>query len=236
VHLEQQLVTFAVTSKLRPTPCEGCPAKATLPHSTSLCLRFHLIFASALAALSALGETSARGGDIDEGIAFKSVGVAGNPLAMLIGRYSADLEYLPLAHHALHLTPFGYYALPGVSDQLTGLGGEIGYRWYSGTHGPDGFFAGASFVAGDLEYRHIATVAGPLDASDDTHFVELGGALDAGYQILLLGNLAVGVGAGAQYVVETTRPHFEFENHPWHDVLYGAGLRPRALLSVGAAF
>ena len=217
-------------------PCESCPAKATLPHSTSPRLRFRRALAASLAALSSLCAGSARGSDIDEGIAFKSVGLEGNPLAMLIGRYSADLEYLPLAHHALHVTPFGYYALPGVGDQLTGFGGEIGYRWYSGMHGPEGFFAGASFVAGDLEYRHVATVTGPLDASDDTRFVELGGALDAGYQILLLGNLAVGVGAGAQYVADTIRPHFEFENHPWHDVLYGAGLRPRALLSVGAAF
>jgi hypothetical protein len=209
-------------------------AKATLTLSTFVHSRSRRTLAPALA--SVLCAASARGSDIDEGVAFKSVALQGNPLGMLVGRYSADLEYLPFAHHALHMTPFGYYALPGVSDQLTGFGGEVGYRWYSGTHGPEGFFAGASFVAGELEYRHNATVAGPLDASDDTSFVELGGAIDAGYQILLLGNLAVGVGAGAQYVVETIRPHFEFENHPWHDLVYGAGLRPRALLSVGAAF
>jgi hypothetical protein len=212
----------------------GLSAKAILTLSTFVHARSRSALASALA--SVLCAASARGSDIDEGVAFKSVALEGNPLAILVGRYSVDLEYLPFAHHALHVTPFGYYALPGVSDQLTGFGGEVGYRWYSGTHGPEGFFAGASFVAGELEYRHNATVAGPLDSSDDTTFVELGGAVDAGYQILLLGNLAVGVGAGAQYVVETTRPHFEFENHPWHDLVYGAGLRPRALLSVGAAF
>jgi len=212
----------------------GLSAKAILTLSTLIHARSRSALASALA--SVLCAASARASDIDEGVAFKSVALEGNPLAILVGRYSVDLEYLPFAHHALHVTPFGYYALPGVSDQLTGFGGEVGYRWYSGNHGPEGFFAGASFVAGELEYRHNATVSGPLDASDDTSFVELGGAIDAGYQILLLGNLAVGVGAGAQYVVETTRPHFEFENHPWHDLVYGAGLRPRALLSVGAAF
>src|SRR5262245_55282625 len=82
----------------------------------------------------------ARAEDIDEGTRFRSVALQGNPLGFAIGRYSADLEYLPEAHHALHLTPFGYYALPGVSDRLSGFGGEIGYRWYSGTHGPHGFF------------------------------------------------------------------------------------------------
>jgi hypothetical protein len=187
-------------------------------------------------ALLALASARAQAEDIDEGVRFKSVAVQGNPLGLFIGRYSADLEYLPEAHHALHLTPFGYYALPGVGDQLTGFGAEVGYRWYSGTHGPHGFFVGASFIAGELEYQHVASLPAPLDASNDTQYAELGGALDAGFQVIILGNFAVGVGAGAQYVVDTIQPRFEFTSHPRHDLLYGAGLRPRALLSVGTAF
>jgi hypothetical protein len=178
----------------------------------------------------------ARADGIDEGIRFKSVAVQGNPLGLVIGRYSADLEYLPEPHHALHLTPFGVYALPGVADQLTGFGGEVGYRWYSGTHGPHGVFFGASFIAAELEYQHTSSAPPPLDASNDTQFVELGGAIDGGYQVIVLGNLAVGAGVGAQYIVDTIEPRFEFASHPRHDLLYGWGLRPRALLSVGAAF
>jgi hypothetical protein len=193
--------------------------------------------AGALLALSLVaGAGAAHGEEIDEGVRFKSVALQGNPLGFLIGRYSADLEYLPDVHHAFHLTAFGYYALPGVADQLTGFGGEIGYRWYSGVHGPHGLFAGASLVAGELEYQHVAVAPAPLDVSNDTQFVELGGAIDAGYQVILLGNLAIGVGAGAQYVVDTIEPRFEFASHPRHDLLYGPGLRPRALLSVGTAF
>jgi hypothetical protein len=128
------------------------------------------------------------------------------------------------------------YALPGVADQITGFGGEIGYRWYSGAHGPHGVFVGGSFVAAELEYQHTSTATPPLDVTNDTQFVELGGAIDAGYQAILLGNLAVGAGVGAQYTVDTIKPQFEFANHPWHDLAYGWGLRPRALLSVGAAF
>ncbi len=179
---------------------------------------------------------AARAQDIDEGIRFKSIAVQGNPLGLAIGRYSADLEFLPEPHHAVHVTPFGMYALPGVADQITGFGGEIGYRWYSGTHGPHGVFLGASFVAAELEYQHTSTAPPPLDLSNDTQFVELGGAIDAGYQAILLGNFAVGAGVGAQYTVDTIEPRFEFANHPWHDFAYGSGLRPRALLSVGAAF
>lgn len=69
---------------------------------------------------------------LDEGVRFESVAVEGNPLGLAIGRYSADLEYLPVPHHALHLTPLAYYALPGTGDRLTGFGAEVGYRWYSG--------------------------------------------------------------------------------------------------------
>jgi hypothetical protein len=41
---------------------------------------------------------------------------------------------------------------------------------------------------------------------------------------------------GAQYTADTAQPHFEFASHPLHDLLFGAGLRPRVLLSIGAAF
>jgi hypothetical protein len=196
---------------------------------------------ASLAAFGALALALACGGaaradDVDEGVPFKSVVVQGNPLGVVIGRYSADLEYLPLPHHALHLSPVGYFALPGVADELTGFGAEMGYRWYSGSYGPHGFFLGASFIALSLQYLHGAVPGLPLDAPDDTSFVQLGGAIDAGYQVVILGNFAAGAGVGAAYTVDTTQPHFEYQSHPWHDLLYGSGLRPRVLLSLGAAF
>jgi hypothetical protein len=182
------------------------------------------------------GEGAARADDLDEGVPFKSVAIEGNPLGLIIGRYSADLEYLPAPHHALHFTPVGYFALPGVADEITGFGVEVGYRWYSGLNGPHGFYLGASFVALSLQYIHGALPGVPLDSPEDTPYVQLGGAIDAGYQIVILGNLAAGIGVGAQYTVDTTPPTWEYQNHALHDLLYGQGLRPRILLSVGAAF
>ena len=178
----------------------------------------------------------ARADDLDEGVPFKSVAVQGNPLGLAIGRYSADLEYLPVPHHALHFSPVGYFALPGVADELTGFGAEMGYRWYSGLYGPHGFFLGASFIALSLQYIHGALPGVPLDSPEDTSFVQLGGAIDAGYQVVILGNFAAGAGIGAQYTADTTQPTFEYQTHPLHDLLYGWGLRPRVLLSLGAAF
>ena len=187
-------------------------------------------------ALGLLLEGAARADDLDEGVPFKSVALQGNPLGLIIGRYSADLEYLPAPHHALHFSPVGYFALPGVADELVGFGAEMGYRWYSGLNGAHGFFVGASFIALSLHYLHGALPGVPLDAPEDTSYVQLGGALDAGYQVVILGNFAAGVGLGAQYTADTTQPTFEYQNHPLHDLLYGSGLRPRVLLSLGAAF
>lgn len=200
--------------------------------------RANRLLASSLALLGAAlaAAAPARAEQLDEGIAFKSVGLRGNPLGMIIGRYSADLEYLPVPHHALHLSPVGYFALPGVADELIGFGAEVGYRYYSGQYGPHGFFLGASFIALSLEYIHGARPGVPLDSPDDTQYVQLGGAIDAGYAFIVLGNFAVAAGVGAQYTADTTEPHFEFASHPLHDLLFGSGLRPRAVLSIGAAF
>jgi hypothetical protein len=178
----------------------------------------------------------ARADDLDGEPRFKSVGVQGNPLAFIIGRYSLDLEYLPAPHHALHATPYYEYALPGTDDQLTGFGGEVGYRFYTGEHGPHGFFAGASALVAELEYVHGNPTNLPKDPANDTQYVQLGGAIDVGYQIIILGNFCAGVGAGLQYTYDTIDPTFEYSSHPWHDLVYGWGLRPRALLQVGAAF
>jgi len=190
-----------------------------------------LLVATAIAASGA-----ARADDIDEGVRFKSALIQGNPLGFAVGRYSADFEFLPAPHHALHATPLYYYALPGVDDQLTGFGAEIGYRFYTGWHGPHGFFAGASFLVSELEYIHgnPGNVAG--ETANDTVFVQLGGAIDVGYQWIVLENFCIGVGGGAQYTIDTTQPTFESEGHAWHDLVYGWGLRPRVLVQVGAAF
>lgn len=189
-------------------------------------------FALALTALP----SAARAEDLDEGIPFRSVVLEGALEGFAIGRYGAELEYLPAPHHALRVAPSYFYALPGTDDQLTGFGAEIGYRLYGGRHGPHGLFAGVSFLVGEYEYVHGNPNSVPLDKAVDTQYVSLGGALDVGYAVVVLGNFSVAVGGGAQLTADTLTPQFEFQNHPWHSLLYGPGLRPRALLEVGTAF
>jgi len=211
------------------------PFRAPLRPGAARALRAAALAAAWMAAGMA-SASRATAEEIDGEPRFKSVGLQANPLDLILGRYSLDFEYLPAPHHALHGTAFYEYALPGTDDQLTGFGGEVGYRFYSGDHGPQGFFAGASFLVAELEYVHGNPVPIAYDHANDTQYVQLGGALDVGYQLVFQGNFALGAGVGVQYTADTIAPQFEYTSHPWEDLAYGAGLRPRALLQVGAAF
>ena len=190
-----------------------------------------------LGAAAALPGTARAADDIDPGVHFKPVALQGNPISFAVGRYGADVEYVFAPHHALHLTGFYYYAFPGVDDLFQGPGGEVGYRWYSGIDGAHGFFVGASAVAGQYEYSHTPEQPTTLDPGSDTKFVAIGGALDAGYQLVAFGNFALGAGAGLQYLHYTIEPTFEpGPSAGWTSFAYGSGLRPRLLCSVGATF
>ncbi len=191
---------------------------------------------AAIAAIALPSVRIARADDIDEGEPFRSVALEGNPLAMAIGRYSLDLEYLPAAHHAAHLTAIGYYALPGPTDTFQGFGAEVGYRWYASSHGPEGFFIGGSFLVGGYEYAHTTPNLSAVDTPYSTQFVSLGGAVDAGFQWVVLGDFAFGLGAGAGYTVDTAPPKFGPVHPAWQKLVYGPGASPRVLMSVGAAF
>ena len=85
---------------------------------------------------------------------FKNVSLEINPLAATIGRYSIQGEYLPTPHHAVTVNPFFAHAPVKVTingqevdgGSLNGFGGELGYRFYTGTKGPNGFFVGPSVI------------------------------------------------------------------------------------------
>jgi hypothetical protein len=173
---------------------------------------------------------------IPEGEPMKTAAIEANPLGLAIGLFSANLEYVFRPHSAVVLSPHYYFAVPGVSDQLTGGGVELGYRYYTGLYGPHGFFLGGSLTYGAYRYVHrVPFDTTGLDLPDDTSYDALGGAVDAGYQILLHEHIVVGAGAGLMYRYFDAQPTFETYQHGLHELLYGSGLRPRVLLSFGGA-
>ena len=178
---------------------------------------------------------------IHEGTRPRALALEVNPLAFVIGRYSMNVEYLFAPHHAFELSPHVYYALPGQDDEIDGFGTEIGYRYYTKPSGFEGWFIGGSLAFGEYRYKHVAapyvTASNRLlDFYEDTSYASLGGAIDAGYQVLLFEHFAIGVGAGVQYLWFSDQPRYETISHGHHDLLYGSGLRPRVLLETGGAF
>jgi hypothetical protein len=165
-----------------------------------------------------------------------------NPLPLIIGKVSVSAVIAPVDHHALILTPFyistttwPIYTYQGSYNQATsmqlpqqsfsGFGGEIGYRYYTGLGGPRGFFVGPSFI--------FAGMTAKAQDGSSTDYLDLGGALDVGYELLVMDTVAISLGVGAQYTApDKTIPNQQFPA----DVYANGKLEPRALASIGWAF
>ncbi len=72
-------------------------------------------------------------------------------------------------------------------------------------------------------------------AADGTHgtFYDFGGAVDAGYQVLIADHVVLSLGAGAQYLFSTSG--LPTQQIPAR-VFANSGFAPRVLLSLGWAF
>lgn len=165
-----------------------------------------------------------------------------NPLGVMIGRYSIQGEYMPAAHHALTLNPFFAHAPVTVTvngkdidaGALNGFGGELGYRFYTGSKGPNGFYIGPSVILASYSQSAPSGAAASGSAGSDS-FMSYGGALDIGGQAVIGPGIVVGGGFGLQYT--KTSQDIATENlNLASAVIAGGGIRPRFLASVGYAF
>jgi hypothetical protein len=171
----------------------------------------------------------------------KRVAIALNPLALAIGRYSIQGEYLVSLHHAVTLNPFYTNAPVRVTvgsqevdgGSLTGFGTELGYRYYSGRKGPEGFFVGPSLLFGSFSQSGATGISGRPATSDS--FVAYGGAIDIGGQGIVGPGIVLGAGVGLQYTAtseDITTSNLNLASA----IIAGGGLRPRFLLHAGFAF
>lgn len=168
-----------------------------------------------------------------------------NPLATTIGRYSIQGEYLPAVHHAITLNPFythaslkctGCNADGSDADlgSLNGFGGELGYRFYTGVKGPNGFYVGPSFLfASYSQSGGVNAVVGTN--SPPSSFTSVGGAIDIGGQGVIGPGIVIGGGFGLQWT--KTSKDVNTDNYNFTSaVVAGGGTRPRFLFTVGYAF
>ncbi len=167
------------------------------------------------------------------------VAIEFNPVALIIDKISLNVILVPTDHHAIVLSPFFaftatkpiyIYDAAANPTQLprqtfTGGGGELGYRYYFGRGGPRGLFFGPSLVLADF--------VAEAQNGDTKNYLELGAAVDIGFQALVLDRVSLSLGMGLQYLAtSTTIPQQQFPA----DVFANSGLRPRALASIGFAF
>jgi hypothetical protein len=170
----------------------------------------------------------------------RAVALEYNPLALIIGKLSANVVIVPGDHHALVVSP--YYtstttapiSLVDASGAPTsrlpqqtfqGFGGELGYRYYFGLGGPRGAFVGPSLL--------VASMDAKAENGTTTSFLQYGVAADAGFAALVADAVSITVGGGVQYAATSVSiPNQQFPAN----VFANQGVWPRLLLSLGWAF
>lgn len=163
----------------------------------------------------------------------KHIALELNPLALGIGRYSIQGEYLLARHHAVTLNPFFTSTSVKVNGtevgSLSGFGGELGYRFYTGSKGANGLFVGPSFLFASYS-------SSPVGAGKSLSFTAVGGALDIGGQFIIGPGVVLGFGGGLQYTKNSEELASTNGLNFASSVIAGGGVRPRALLAVGYSF
>ena len=208
----------------------------------------HLAFLAALAGVAlatqpALAEVPAEPPTVPESrhpFAFTL-----NPAAALVGRFGVNGEVSPISHAgavasvAYVSTESERISAPGVRGALPtegpppapypsrvrGMIGELGLRAYSDANRPAGAFVGVSVVVAVLGTDEVLFVR-------HGRFTEVGGALDAGYQIVS-GPFVIGFGLGVQ-ALHVSRT-FDTETSWPTKALTQSSVLPRLLLQVGWA-
>jgi hypothetical protein len=188
---------------------------------------------AAPAKIEPVATQSAPAAQVAKGPEFKRFHVSLNPLGIaILGRYGANLEFLPAPHHAIQLYP--YFGLSSAGDEATGkstytnFGGELAYRFYSNRSGAEGFFVGP-FVA--YNNSSISTKkTGVADASGTLSY--FGAGIDIGGQAMIGPGITLGAGFGLQYLKASTSGTAGATSA----TLKFEGIIPRFLSTIGFAF
>lgn len=144
----------------------------------------------------------------------------GNLAVVPFGRYGLTYQFLPAHHQALVVTAYRQSPsfVDGVNNGLLGVGGEVGWRIYTGSRGPTGLFLGVSGVAA----YHTTDIT--------PWFATYGACADAGIAFLLGRTYHVVIGGGAQLAWA------DVDASPLTDVarwLVGTGIAPRLTIALG---
>lgn len=164
---------------------------------------------------------------------YNPVAVTWNPLGLMVGgRVSFNLEWAPVTHHVIIASPHIANTSQDVtvssdvtrSNTFSGVGGELGYRYYTGRKGMNGVFIGPSLVGGVYNANLI---------SGERAFTNFGVAADVGVQHIFFDHLALGAGVGIMYL-NVSRDFGDLPAGP--STIAQQGVKPRFLAQAGYAF
>lgn len=184
-----------------------------------------------------------RAGGSEPSRIVRSVTITMSPLSLAVGRYGASGEVVVARHHAigggLYVQTFPGWMLrtimPSGVDTSGGaasrVGGEIGYRYYTGSEGPRGFFVGPSFVAMPLVAPRLTEDL----RSEIVSFDAYGAALDVGVQAVHSSGFTIGGGLGVMALAYTPPASASPPGSPTVSVPEPHVL-PRLLFSAGWSF
>lgn len=160
----------------------------------------------------------------------KRFSITANPLSLAVLRFSVNFEYLFAKHHGLIVVP-SFWTLGGKSGDVETnniyVGGEVGYHFYSGQRGANGFFAGPSLV---YMYFKSSASDGESGYSRSNHL--MGFAVDVGGQHITRGGFTVGGGMGLMWAKMLSSEDGAGEGQKFSIT----GVLPRFLATIGYSF
>ena len=170
---------------------------------------------------------------LDQPGKYNPIAATWNPLGLVVGgRVSFNVEYAPVTHHVVIVSP--HFANPSQelmvspdvsrTNRFTGFGGEVGYRYYTGSRGMNGIFIGPSLIGGVYNADLM---------QGNTAFTNIGVAADIGVQQVFWDHLALGAGAGIEYL-SVSRDFGDLPAGP--STIASSGIKPRLLAQAGYAF
>ncbi|MCL2825320.1 MAG: hypothetical protein FWD57_15120 [Polyangiaceae bacterium] len=179
---------------------------------------------------AAAGPVADRGDDD-----FMHFSITFNPLTLILGKFGANIEYLPTRHVGIMLNPSyleqgegsGFESPEQIEGNLKQYGAELGVRVYSGDSGASGFFAGASLVFIHTKHKQYEKFQYSLFELSKT-LNSIGVAVDLGGQYISEGGITFGGGIGMMRL------------HASDDLEYvlfpTKGIYPRVLMTFGYSF
>jgi hypothetical protein len=167
-----------------------------------------------------------------------------NPLGFVASRYGANVELLAARHHALTASVYVQSFAPWMLRMVmpsgvtigdgppSRVGGEIGYRFYTGSEGATGFFVGPSVVTMPLAYPRVSDTG----AVDVVSFNALGVSADLGVQAVLSSGFTIGGGVGVMVLAYAPPPSATPPPGVTAPSLAEPHVLPRLLLHAGWSF